>query len=122
MISRARRIRTYAVAALAVFGCLAVAACQSTLLPAASPASVALPPTPPAAAACGPSSDAVATWLRSQGFSAQAAKNFARPKELDCASVPAWICAEAESATALRAQGFSSQAIKNITLLAQRDC
>ena len=122
MIHSIRRIRTYLVAALAVFGCLAVAACQSTLLPTAAPAPAALAAAPSVPAACTPSSDAVATWLRSQGFSAQAARNFARPNELECSSVPAWFCSKAESAAALRAQGFSSQAIKNITLLAQRDC
>jgi hypothetical protein len=122
MINKARHVRTYLVAALAVFGCLAVAACQSTLLPAERPAPAAPAAATAVPAACAPSSDAVATWLRSQGFPAQAAKNFARPNELDCASVATWVCAEAESPAALRAQGFSVQAIKNITLLAQRDC
>jgi hypothetical protein len=70
-----------------------------------------------------PSSNAWALWLRSQGFSAQAAKNFAHDQVRDCIPVPAGLCAAGhESAAALGAQGFSAQAIKNINSTAQRDC
>jgi hypothetical protein len=121
MIYKARSIGTYLVAAVAVFGCLAVAACQSGRLPANRPASAALAAQPLAPISCGASPDAWASWLRSQGFSAQAAKNLARDEALDCVPVPA-CAAGAESAAALRARGFSAQAIKNITELARRDC
>jgi len=123
MIYKGRRASTYLVAALALSGCLAVAACQSNRPSSRSsaPAAVAAQPV---TSSCALAPDATAAWLRSQGFTAQAAMNFARSGELDCASVPGGLAcaADVESASALRAGGFSPQAIKNFTRRDQRDC
>jgi hypothetical protein len=119
MIYRTRGTGIYVVA-LAVFGCLAVAGCQSNR-PATPPSASIAVAAAPASSSCVLSPAATASLLRSQGFTAQAANNFVRLGELDCASGPASACA-AESASALRDQGFSAQAVRNLTRRDQGAC
>jgi hypothetical protein len=121
MIHRLRGAGTYMLAALALLGYLAIA---QTDRPTAAASALSKPvASAPAHVSCLPSSDAMASWLRSQGFPAQAAKNFARSGELDCASLAVSPpCVDTESAASLLAQGFSAQAIKNITRPTERDC
>jgi hypothetical protein len=132
MISSGTRSGLYlagAVAAVGLFG--VVIAQQVRPVPesgAGQPAVVSQPVRPDAS--CRESVEALTARLRSEGFSAQAAKNNARVPEPDCSGGSANAasgttqdpsCAVRRDvlATGLRSQGFSAQAAKNISWM---DC
>src|SRR5215813_319935 len=118
MINTLRRAGAFILAGLAVLGYLAIA--QTDRLTAAGSALNGSVGSAPVQVSCVPSSDAMASWLRSQGFPAQAAKNFARP-EPGCDSGAVSAACTTQFATALRAKGISVLAIKNLTRPADRD-
>ena len=79
---------------------------------------------------CTESADAVAAMLRSEGFAAQAVRNFSRENEQNCpvpldgpapatVQTPGCLSQSDAVATDLRSIGFSAQAAKNF---AETDC